>query len=82
MTYLDVERIQEAGLKAVVEGCVAAVTHRVYLSPALANDAERLYEIFSELYDREAERIADSGKQEAFGALCLAFPILATEAKP
>ena len=76
MSYLDIERQQEVARQAVVDAVIAAVKHRVHLSPDSAKDGELIYEWFAELYDREAERIADDGKQLGYVAICKAFPII------
>jgi hypothetical protein len=76
MSYLDIERIQEMTRTVFVNSIIEAVKHRVSLSPELRADptGDKIYDLWNELYDREAERIANDVKQDGYERLVQEFP--------
>lgn len=76
--YADHEHRRAAARASLVKAIVDDVTFRVGKSPAMQRDPDAIFGLFNELFDREAERIADA-KQEAYSVLADRFPILRQE---
>lgn len=76
MSYLSIQEQLEKARLAHVRAVIEDVKHRVSLSRRLQTDAsgDLIYDLFSQLYDREAEMFKNFGIEDGHKLLIETFP--------